>query len=139
MGVKFSHFAFKDTVKKNTELVPSDGGVEPWGRVPLGWSCVLILGFNEASSSKERDFATVAGSAAGHLPLSHLADRWNVLYQLQSTTEFPSLQRFPQSLALVSPLCPTLHSIPLSRCVWMGNRFGIGFKSCQLHSIQQQL
>ncbi|XP_058716111.1 uncharacterized protein LOC131590197 isoform X10 [Poecile atricapillus] len=88
------------------------------------------------TGDQERDFAPVAGSAAGHLSLSHLADVWNVVYELQSTIEFPSLQGFPQRPAVVSPLCPTLHPIPLSRCVWMGNHFGIVFKSCQLHSIQ---
>lgn len=31
---------------------------------------IIIVRFNEVSSSKERDFATAAGSAVGHIPLS---------------------------------------------------------------------
>lgn len=65
---------------------------------------ILQLGYNVPSLSQESDFATGAGSAAGHLPLSPLADRHYVVYQLQSTTEFLSLEGFQQSLAVVCPL-----------------------------------
>lgn len=78
---------------------------------------ITVLGFHEPSSSEERNFSRVAGSASGHLALCPLADRCSVVYQLQRTIEFPSLQGSPQSLASVSPLRCTVHSIPLSRCV----------------------
>lgn len=46
----------------------------PWGQGTLGWrgALMLLLGFNEANSSKERDFTTVVGSVVGYLPLSSL-------------------------------------------------------------------
>lgn len=94
---------------------------------------IIIIRFNEASSSK-RDFATVACSAVGHIPLSS----WYMVYQLQST-EFPSLQGFPQTLSAGSPHCFSLHSIPLGRCVCVWNAImdsSHGFKSWQQHSIQ---
>lgn len=97
MGVTFSHFVFKVAVKKNVELRPSEGwlylaGGELWDRVCIN---ITVLGFHEPSSSEERDFSRVAGSASGHLPLCPLADRCSVVYQLQRTIEFPSLQGSP--------------------------------------------
>lgn len=87
--------------------MPNEGWSQLGDRY-LGWRCALILqlGYSEPSSPEESDFATVAGSAAGHL--SPLADRWNAVSHLQSTIELPSLQGFQQSLAEVSPLHATL-------------------------------
>lgn len=72
------------------------------------------------SSSKENNFTTLADSAAGHPLPSPLADRCHAVYQLQSTTELPFLPGFLQSLAVVSPLLSTIHSIPpgCRSCVW---------------------
>lgn len=68
--------------------------------------------------SKEGVFATVDDSTARHLPLLPLGFSCSVTYQLKSPTEFPPLQGFQQSLAMVSPLCFTLHFVPLSKyCV----------------------
>ena len=84
---------------------------------------LIQLCFTEPSSSQEGDFSTAPGSATGHL-LSLVADRPCAVYQLHSTIEIPSLPGLPQNLAVVFPLCSTLHSIPLSRgcgcrlCLW---------------------
>lgn len=110
MGIKFSHFTFKDTVKNNIEnkYMPSEG----WSYLGGGGNlrvqvCVKIT---IRVQSEESDFATVAGSTAKHL-LSSMADKWYAASQLQST----SLKGFLQSLSTASPFCSTLYSIPLSR------------------------
>lgn len=75
---------------------------------------IIIIRFNEASSAN-RDFARVAGSAVGHIPLSS----WYMVYQPQNT-EFPSVKRFSQTLAAVSPLLHPPFHLPWMRgvCVW---------------------
>lgn len=57
----------------------------------MGWRglLTLLLGFNEVSSSKEGNFTTAVGSAAGHLPFPPVVDRGYAKYHLLSTIEFP--------------------------------------------------
>lgn len=61
--------------------------------------------------SKEGNFAMAAGSTVGLLSLCPLASSSCAPYQLKSTTKYPLLQGFQQSLVAVSP---PLHSTPLS-------------------------
>lgn len=55
----------------------------------------------------------VDDSTARHRPLSSLGFSCSGIYQPKSTAEFPPLKGFQQSLAMVSPLCSTLHLGPL--------------------------
>lgn len=58
--------------------------------------------FQDSITSEKSDFTAVAGSKARHSLLSPLVDSCYVAYQLKSITEFSLLQRFQQSLVLVS-------------------------------------
>lgn len=88
--------------------------------------------------SKESDFTLAADSTAGHLFLSPLVFSCCGAYQLESTTEFPPLQGFQQSLAVVSPLQPPLESplgcavLCLEGWVWL-TMFHPGSSSCIFH------
>lgn len=68
--------------------------------------------------SKESDFTVVADSRARHFSLSPLVFSCCGAYQLGSTTEFPLLRGFWQSLAVMSPLHSTLHLDPWDCIVW---------------------
>lgn len=94
--------------------------VIPGKWVTLVWRCVLELqsDYQGPSSPKEIDFTPVAGSAQdtfSSLPWGAAAVHF--IYWLHGTIGFPSLQGFQQSLPKVSPLCSTLHFIPLSMCL----------------------
>lgn len=97
----------------------------------MGWRVLLtlLLGFNEASSSKEGNFTAAVGSAAGHL-LSPVVDRGHAKYHLQSTIEF----LLPAGISTepgcaVSALLPYSTPSPLA-CICMGNHLGI----CSIHA-----
>lgn len=89
----------------------------PWGQISQ-YSTWDNLGTGGTHQSKESDFVIIADSTEGHLPLSPMVFSCCVAYQLERTSEFPLLQGFWQSLALVSPLCSTLHLGALDCIMW---------------------
>lgn len=97
-------------------------------RQPLGWRCALCY---------ICDLAMVADLAARHLFFPSVASCYEA-YQLQGTTEFPFLQGFQQSLAVVCQLCSILLLVPLSMCcVWeVGHADQIPSREQQLHFTQ---
>lgn len=128
MRVKFSCF-YRYSQKEHTAHAQ-------WGREhgTLEWrhALILLLGFNEASSSRERDFTIVAASAIGYLPLSSLV--LGLSAAKYHRAPFPA--GIPTEPGQAVSALPTPHFILLRRCVWMENHPGIGLKSCQLHFIQ---
>lgn len=76
---------------------------------------MLLLGFYEAIFSKERDFATVAVSPVGHLPLfSELTvGIWFISYKVPPSS-LPC-KDFHRAWQWLPPLHSILHSIPLNR------------------------
>lgn len=81
----------------------------------------------------KREISSVFGSTAGHLP--PLVDRCYVVSQLRSTTKFPSMKEFPQpGHNMVSPLCSTLLSVPLIRCLLLGNHHG-AYLLCSIQGV----
>lgn len=88
---------------------------------------ILQLGYNEPSSSEERNFATV-GSAAGHL-LPYLSWLTGVMGFISSKVHqipFPSRISTEPGCSVSTMLHPLFH--PFSRCVCTGNHHGIGLE-----------
>lgn len=87
---------------------------------------------------KENDFATVVASAAGHL-LFPLVNRCYEVYDLQKsfTIRFPSLQEFPQRLAVDSaPSPPPPQQVLIVADHVYEESLWDRLQACQPHSLQ---
>lgn len=78
-----------------------------------------------------------AGSAARHFFFPLVGSCYES-HQLQGTTEFPLLEEFQQSMAMVSSLCSILLLVPLSVCCVgeVGHADQVPAREQQLHFTQ---